>query len=111
MAVVKNLLDEVLGNDIDKLHLNKVVSRVEEKDDLVTITTDSNETYTGDYVIVTFSLSVLQSDSVAFDPVLPEWKTDAIQQFQMTQYTPIHIQFNTDFWDDAEWILYADDRD
>ena len=49
--------------------------------------------------------------SVTFSPELPEWKTDAIQQFQMTQYTTIHIQFDTSFWDDNEWILYADDTE
>ena len=110
-VTIKNLLDEVLGNDTDKLHLNKVVSSVEEKDGKVTVTTNKNETYTGDYVLVTFSLGVLQSDSVTFKPELPEWKTDAIQQFQMAQYTTIHIQFNTSFWDDNEWILYADDTE
>ena len=111
VVIIKNLLDEVLGNDTDKLHINKVVSKIEEKDNKVTVTTDANETYVGDRVIVTFSLSVLQSDIVGFSPELPEWKTDAIQQFQMSQYTTIHIQFNTMFWDDAEWILYADDTE
>ena len=110
-VIVQGLLDEVLGNDTEKLHLNKVVASIEEKDSKVTVTTDTNEAYTGDYVIVTFSLGVLQSDVVTFKPELPEWKTDAIQQFQMAQYTTVHIQFNTSFWDDNEWILYADDTE
>ena len=109
--IVQNLLDEVLGNNTDRLHLDKVVTGIEAKDDNVIVTTEANETYTADYIIVTFSLGVLQSDLVKFKPELPEWKTDAIQQFQMAQYTTVHIQFNTSFWDDREWILYADDTE
>ena len=109
--IVQNLLDEVLGNDTSRLHLNNVVTHTEEKGDKVVINTDDNETYIGDFAVVTFSLGVLQSQSVRFEPELPEWKTDAILQFQMAQYTTVHIQFNATFWDDHEWILYADDTE
>ena len=102
--IVQNLLDEVLGNDTSRLHLNNVVTHIEEKGEKVVINTDDNETYTGDFAVVTFSLGVLQSQSVRFEPELPEWKTDAILQFQMAQYTTVHIQFNTTFWDDHEWF-------
>ena len=124
-TIIRNLLDEAIGNDTDKLRNHKMVRNIEERDDKVTISTngyaltrdynkihtDMNDTFTADYVIVTFSLGVLQSDLVTFKPALPEWKTDAIQQFQMSQYTNIIIQFNASFWDDKEWIVYADGTD
>ena len=36
-----------------------------------------------DYALVTFSVGVLQNDDVAFDPVLPDWKQEAIQSINM----------------------------
>ena len=110
-VIVQDMLAEVLGNETGKLKLNKVVSTIEEEDGQITVTTDNGETYMADYVIVTFSLGVLQSNAITFKPALPEWKTDSIQQFQIAQYTTIYAQFPVAFWDDNEWILYAGDTD
>ena len=59
--------------------------------------------------ITTFSLGVLQNDVVEFDPPLPRWKQEAIDQFQMGTYTKIFLQFNETFWPtDTQYFLYAD---
>ena len=105
--ILESVLNEVVGTDTDMLKLNKKVTHIEQDDDHVTVHTVSGENYTADYIVVTFSIGVLQSENVRFTPGLPEWKMDAIQQFQMAQYTNVYVQFNTAFWDDYEWIVYA----
>ena len=105
--ILQSELNEIIGNNTEMLKLNKVVSNIVETDGEITVSTASGETYTADYVIVTFSVGVLQSKQVMFTPELPEWKMDAIQQFQMAQYTNVYVQFSSSFWDDNEWIVYA----
>lgn len=64
-----------------------------------------------DYAIATFSVGVLQNDAVSFDPPLPRWKREAIEQFQMGTYTKIFYQFNETFWDpNTQYFLYADPK-
>ena len=109
--LINKLLEEVIGDDAEKLKFNQIVSNIEDTGDQVTVTTSTGESYTADYVILTLSLGVLQGKRVEFRPELPEWKMDAIQQFQIAQYTNIYVQYNTSFWDENEWILYADDSD
>ncbi|KAF3353982.1 hypothetical protein VdG1_07881 [Verticillium dahliae VDG1] len=63
-----------------------------------------------EYAICTFSVGVLQNDVVEFQPRLPVWKREAIEQFQMGTYTKIFMQFNESFWpQDAQFLLYADE--
>ncbi|KAK8055959.1 hypothetical protein PG993_001186 [Apiospora rasikravindrae] len=63
------------------------------------------------YAIATFSVGVLQNDAVTFDPPLPRWKREAIDQFQMGTYTKIFYQFNETFWDlNTQYFLYADPK-
>lgn len=56
-------------------------------------------------------LGVLQSDTVAFEPELPDWKRLGIETFSMGTYTKIFLQFPPDqvFWDTSyQFFLYAD---
>lgn len=63
------------------------------------------------HAIATFSVGVLQNEVVEFDPPLPQWKQEAIEQFQMGTYTKIFLQFNETFWDrDTQFFLYADPK-
>ena len=109
--IVQNMLNETIAGQADKLLLNKVVTEIEQKDDQVIVRTKSGDNYTADYVIVTFSLGVLQKGRVKFSPPLPEWKVDSIVQFQMAYYTNIYVQFDHSFWDDATWLLYAGEHE
>ena len=109
--IVQNMLNETLDGDTDKLVLNKVVTEIEQNGTQVVVKTESGDIYTADYVVVTFSLGVLQQGRVKFNPPLPEWKIDSIDQFQMAYYTNIYLQFEHDFWDDATWIVYAGEHE
>lgn len=96
------------GND-PRLLLNTTVSRVEHSDSDVTVHLSDGECISAEHAVCTFSLGVLQNDIVDFEPRLPRWKREAIEQFQMGTYTKVFYQFNTTFWpEDVQFFLYAD---
>ena len=72
--------------------------------------TKNNEIFMADYVLCTFSTGVLTSDTIIFDPPLPEWKKEAIYKNPMSVYTKIFLKFPRKFWDDHEFILHASKR-
>ncbi|RYP34788.1 hypothetical protein DL767_004125 [Monosporascus sp. MG133] len=53
------------------------------------------------FAVCTFSVGALQSkEAVAFDPLLPRWKREALEQLQIGTYTKIFIQSDEEaFWD------------
>lgn len=97
-------LVEYLGKDIinaNRLHLNTRVRSIKYSNSCVCadVTEEAEEKrYCGRYGIATFSLGVLQSNEVAFDPKLPKWKEDSINRFGVTMYLKVFAQFNTTFW-------------
>lgn len=99
-------LVEYLGKDFihnaDRLHLNTRIHSIDYRGSTCVCAnvTEHNEAkrYCGRYGIATFSLGVLQSKGVSFDPKLPKWKTDAIDMFGVTMYLKVFLQFNTTFW-------------
>ena len=87
---------------------NSVVSTVKYTADLVNITLKNGRTILADYAICTFSLGVLQNNDVKFEPPFPAWKQESIFKFKMATYTKIFLQFPYKFWNDSQFILYAD---
>ncbi|KDQ23861.1 hypothetical protein PLEOSDRAFT_1079138 [Pleurotus ostreatus PC15] len=71
----------------------------------VRVTLANGTLISGDYVLCTFSLGVLQNDDVRFEPELPDWKMEAIQSVTMTTYTKVFLQFSRKFWFDTEASL------
>ncbi|KAF8776168.1 hypothetical protein HU200_003859 [Digitaria exilis] len=106
--------DESSGKIADpRLKLNKVVSEISYSSAGVTVKTEDNSVYQADYVVVSASLGVLQSDLIQFKPQLPEWKIVAIYQFDMAVYTKIFVKFPKKFWPEGkgrEFFLYASSR-
>ncbi|EAZ44485.1 hypothetical protein OsJ_29104 [Oryza sativa Japonica Group] len=102
------------GNIVDaRLQLNKVVREISYSSTGVTVKTEDNSTYQADYVMVSASLGVLQSDLIQFKPQLPSWKILAIYQFDMAVYTKIFVKFPKKFWPEGagrEFFLYASTR-
>ncbi|KAI8987175.1 hypothetical protein BDB01DRAFT_784883 [Pilobolus umbonatus] len=90
-----------------RLMLNTLVTKVVYSDQGVTIYTQNGDIIESEYAICTFSLGVLQNDDVQFIPEFPEWKREALLSFHMTTYTKIFLNFQTKFWDDWQFALYA----
>lgn len=91
----------------EKILLNKTVSTIKYDGDGVEVTIAGGETFSADYALCTFGSGVLNSDSVQFDPPLPDWKKEAIYRLKPVHLTKIFLKFPSDFWDDKEWILHV----
>ncbi|KAL6649389.1 hypothetical protein ACP70R_013613 [Stipagrostis hirtigluma subsp. patula] len=102
------------GNIADsRVLLNKVVRQISYDDQGVVVTTEDGSLYGADYVVVSASLGVLQSDLIQFKPQLPPWKIFAIYQFDMGAYTKIFLKFPRRFWpvgEGKQFFVYASSR-
>lgn len=93
-----------------RLLLSTIVTNISYTPQGVIVTNEDGSCISADYAICTFSVGVLQSDLVTFDPPLPHWKRIAIETFQMGIYTKIFFQFPPDriFWNSSyQYLLYA----
>ncbi|XP_022111706.1 polyamine oxidase-like, partial [Acanthaster planci] len=71
--------------------LGKTVASIDYTNDIsIIVTTQDGTRYIGEYILVTFSLGVLQHNLVQFIPPLPEWKDVEIKKFQMVAYTLVY---------------------
>ncbi|KAI1268404.1 amine oxidase [Xylariaceae sp. FL1019] len=94
-----------------RLLLSTMVKSIEYGSDGVTVRFDNGGCVEAEHAIATFSIGVLQNEVVKFQPKLPQWKREAIEQYQMGTYTKIFFQFNETFWDpETQYFLYADDN-
>ncbi|KAH8101275.1 hypothetical protein BXZ70DRAFT_891972 [Cristinia sonorae] len=91
-----------------QLVLNSTVTKIKYSASGVEVILAEGKKLTADYVLVTFSVGVLQGDNLVFEPALPDWKQEAIQGMTMETYTKIFFQFEKKFWFDTEMGLYAD---
>ncbi|TGZ82968.1 amine oxidase [Ascodesmis nigricans] len=94
-----------------KVRFNEVVINITYSGEDVTVSTSSGLVVKARRAICTFSLGVLQHNDVSFYPPLPEAKRDAIMNFHLATYTKIFARFPRKFWNDTEFILYADRDD
>jgi polyamine oxidase len=88
--------------------LNQIVANITWSKSGVVVNTHGGLTIRAKRALCTFSLGVLQNDDVTFSPALPSWKQEAIANFHMATYMKIFARFETKFWNDTEFMLYAD---
>lgn len=105
--VVNGLRRSFMDDKDDQIVFNARVTRIEHNDNGVKVFTSDGNEYDADYVIVTFSLGVLQHREVEFVPALPFKKQLAIDKFGICEFTHIYLQFPTTFWDPTMYILRA----
>ena len=104
----KLIVEKLAEEFATQIILNSSVNKISYTEDNVLVKTDSGYQYSADYVFVTFSTGVLQSQSVTFEPPLPEWKMKAIHMLRMGHYTKIFFKFPWNFWDhNMNYILFA----
>ncbi|KAA3469516.1 polyamine oxidase 1 [Gossypium australe] len=97
----------------NRLKLNKVVRELQHSRNGVTVKTEDGCVYEADYVILSASIGVLQSDLISFRPPLPRWKTEAIEKCDVMVYTKIFLKFPYKFWPcgpGKEFFIYAHER-
>ena len=64
-------------------------------------------TYQGDCIVSTVSVGVLQSSDITFNPKLPSWKVDAINQLGMCVFCKIFVEFAEVFWDKTKNVNHS----
>nr|AJP16789.1 polyamine oxidase 1 [Citrus trifoliata] len=97
----------------NRLKLNKVVRELQHSRNGVTVKTEDGCVYEANYVILSASIGVLQSDLISFKPPLPKWKTEAIEKCDVMVYTKIFLKFPCKFWPcspEKEFFIYAHER-
>ncbi|KAM1285749.1 hypothetical protein EV1_028297 [Malus domestica] len=96
-----------------RLKFNKVVRELQHSRNGVTVMTEDGCVFQANYMILSVSIGVLQSNLIAFNPPLPRWKTEAIQKCDVIVYTKIFLKFPYKFWPcgpGQEFFLYAHER-
>ena len=91
----------------NRILLGKSVTEIKYSATSVEVTTSDGDKFAADYALCTFSTGVLASDTVTFNPTLPQWKKEVIFKNPMSVYTKIFLKFPGKFWDDHEYILHA----
>jgi polyamine oxidase len=76
---------------------------------LVQIFTSQDQKLSAKYVIITIPLGCLKQNTITFQPALPQWKLDAIDQLGFGNTDKIIMQFNTVFWNEKWTIIYLAD--
>ncbi|KAF5782877.1 putative spermine oxidase [Helianthus annuus] len=97
----------------DRLKLNTVVRGINQSTDGVTVTTEGGCVYEANYVILSVSIGVLQSQLISFNPRLPRWKIEAIEKCDIMVYTKIFLKFPYKFWPcgpGKEFFIYAHEQ-
>ncbi|KAK8614794.1 hypothetical protein V6N13_068585 [Hibiscus sabdariffa] len=95
------------------MDLGQVVRELQHSRNGVTVKTEDGFVYEANYVILSASIGVLQSDLICFRPPLPRWKTEAIEKCDVMVYTKIFLKFPYKFWPcgpDKEFFIYAHER-
>jgi monoamine oxidase len=84
----------------DKIVLNKAINQIDYQGDKVRLTTNSNETFEADKVLITIPVKALQNDRITFQPSLPKEKKEAINSIFMGDGIKIFIEFKEKFYPD-----------
>ncbi|GFY92221.1 polyamine oxidase 1 [Actinidia rufa] len=96
-----------------RLKLNKVVRELQHSRNGITLKTEDGCVYEANYVILSVSIGVLQSQLISFRPPLPRWKMEAIEKCDVMVYTKIFLKFPYKFWpcgSEKEFFIYAHER-
>lgn len=79
------------------IRFNQKVEAIDYSGDRVRVTT-RDTTFSSEFVVVTVSLGVLQSNAVTFIPELPENKQVAIERMGMGNLSKVGLRFPKPFW-------------
>ena len=80
-SIVHELVHQFLSFDVNdtitdaRLKLNKVMGRTKYSGSRVVVEDEDGSTHKSDYMMVSASLGVLQSNLIKFDPDLPKWNS------------------------------------
>ncbi len=80
--------------------LNQPITEINYAGDKVVLTTNSNETFEADKVLITTPIKTLQQEQITFSPALPTEKKEAIASIFMGDGIKIFVEFKEKFYPD-----------
>ena len=115
VKLVHCLADSFLLPGDKRLHLSSVVRQIDwsATNSCVCVTTiegGESKQYCASTAVVTFSIGVLKSGNVLFNPPLPYAKSQAIEKLGNGFYLKLFVEFGEIFWtkDEVDSIVHAD---
>jgi len=84
----------------DKITLNQPITEINYQGDKVILSTNTNESFEADKVLVTSSIKSLQNNQIVFQPALPADKKEAINKIFMGDGIKIFVEFKEKFYPD-----------
>ncbi len=84
----------------DRITLNKPIVNINYQGNKILLSTNSNETFEADKVLITTPIKTLQNEQITFQPALPTEKKEAINKIFMGDGIKIFIEFKERFYPD-----------
>jgi len=94
----------ILPSIADKINYNTRVESISYADTQVQVNT-TNGIFTADKVIVCVPLKILQLNSIVFNPALPQYKQNAINNTLVWDGFKAFFEFSNKFYPDAEYVF------
>jgi monoamine oxidase len=91
------------------IRLNEPVARIVGRPDSVKIDT-SKGTINAKHAIVAVPLGVLKTDTISFEPLLPQSHRDAISAIGFNAVNKFLFVWDRTFWDNTDFLAYTSDR-
>ncbi|GMP67370.1 hypothetical protein CsSME_00027380 [Camellia sinensis var. sinensis] len=86
------------------IRLNHRVKKIVRRYNGVKVTVEDGRSFIADAAIVTVPLGVLKSNTIKFEPRLPEWKESAIADLGVGIENKIVLHFENVFWPNVEFL-------
>ncbi|XP_076957705.1 polyamine oxidase 2-like [Bidens hawaiensis] len=80
------------------------VKKITRRTNGVKVTVENGRTFFADAAIVAVPLGVLKSNTISFEPRLPEWKEEAIADLGIGIENKIALHFDKVFWPNVEFL-------
>ncbi|CAF1387706.1 unnamed protein product [Adineta steineri] len=104
------LLEQIADKHNLPIQLNTLVTKIDTTDNERIIVTTMNNSWkiSCRRVIITIPLGCLKSETILFEPPLPDWKRQAINHMGLGLMNKLILQFPQHFWDtNARSFLHA----
>ncbi|KAL0298059.1 UNVERIFIED_CONTAM: Polyamine oxidase 2 [Sesamum angustifolium] len=86
------------------IRLGHRVTKVVRRYNGVKVTVEDGRTFIADAAVIAVPLGVLKSNSIKFEPRLPEWKEEAINDLGVGIENKIILHFEKVFWPNVEFL-------
>lgn len=80
------------------------VTKIVRRHNGVKVTVEDGRTFFADAAVIAVPLGVLKSNTIKFEPRLPEWKEEAINDIGVGIENKIVLHFDNVFWPNVEFL-------